>query len=62
MKELGEELKEVEGMANALEDQQDQVTYTPQRSQKLSHQQKTFIGWYVAPGTYVAEAGLVLPQ
>ena len=38
MEELGEEVKELKGMATTLEDQQHQLNRTPGSSQKLSYQ------------------------
>jgi hypothetical protein len=43
MEELGEGLKELKGIAIQQEEQQCQLTQTPQSSQRLSHQPKNIM-------------------
>jgi len=62
MEELGEGLKELKGMATPPEEQQYQLTQTPQSSQRLSHQPESIHRLPVAPDTHVAEDCLVWPQ
>ena len=44
------------------EDQQSQLTQTPESFQRRSDQPGANIGWSKAPGPYVAEVCLVWPQ
>ena len=61
-RKLGEELKTLKEMATLQEDQQCQLTWTPESSQRQSHQPKSICGLAEAPGTYVADVCLVWPQ
>ena len=55
MEELEEEIKDLNGIATPQEDQQCQVTWTHGRSQRLTTNQRAYIGWSKAPRTYVTE-------
>jgi len=56
MEELGEGLKEVNGIATSQENNTNQ---TSQSSQELNHQIKSTHGGTMTPPTHVAEDGLI---
>lgn len=57
MEELVEGLKELNGMASPWEDRQCQLTWIPQNSQKLNHQQKSK-QWLVHGPWHISSIGL----
>ena len=62
MKDLGEGLKKLKGMATPKKDQHCQLILKFGSYQRLSYQPQSIQGWSEATGTYIAQGLPVWPQ